>query len=783
MSSNDEFAAKSTQLLPQVSPTSEDENLGVVDLHSNNEEVCKQGISSAIATDRTCSPIRVSEQAHVKMHQKSVKINEEMASASNAMSTDTFKHGFISNMGGILSLANHDANIPFVNNVQMIPQFLQESSTTSTPCATQQQSQKIPFQIQQRHGALQTQRQFHQMYPQFQFLNTHDSERGKLDSILSLAPFMTSGESNISNISTTSHNNIQTATSKMMNGNTLNNTSSSNDHIFESSQPRKRPKLSEDQLSVSPVPQNSKNEIIAAATAKTKTQGRKKVERDAQWMIQYHALKAYHEENGHANVPMHYASNKRLGHWINNQRQLYRKHKAGLPSSMTEKRIQLLEDLDFAWVLGKDWKHKRCKMKKDMSLEEKDEIGTGEDSKIKNLDLNSTTGSHKNSDQCSPSADEQVASTLFSSVQPSNSNFPSNIPFRKRHNFLEMQTMSLATPSSQPAPTQLPPNSLSCQGNHNDMNQNRSISPTNISKQLNNIDDNNLRSQSRCNSKVTRNENICGADVSPPPVVSTVSSSFSSDTPFTNERSKEETETTIMKSGNLNKVSGDKTNCNNRDGQGTAMIKRPQNVVKSSNLQTMKSSDLQWQKHLKNLIEFKAMYGHCNVPFQYLENKSLGYWVHNQRQVYKKWLKGEPCSLTKSRIESLQKLGFSLKSQRALKKEKMAASMAGIDVSSGKKLAQSLASNFSPKDLRGKSQAKAKKKSIHSLNPQCGGTEINSISLLPKSLNTSTGKSINMRKVKIDAFDVLWNRRLAELRDFHLSNNHSDVPSNYPTNK
>ena len=38
-------------------------------------------------------------------------------------------------------------------------------------------------------------------------------------------------------------------------------------------------------------------------------------------------------------------------------------------------------------------------------------------------------------------------------------------------------------------------------------------------------------------------------------------------------------------------------------------------------------------------------------------------------------------------------------------------------------------------------------------------------------------------KVKIDAFDVLWNRRLAELRDFHLDNGHSDVPSNYQPNK
>ena len=75
------------------------------------------------------------------------------------------------------------------------------------------------------------------------------------------------------------------------------------------------------------------------------------VSNDNAWIVQYNALKEYRKEHGHANVSRHDLSNKRLGKWVSNQREAYRQHKAGLKSgmSMTEKRIQLLEDLEFNW--------------------------------------------------------------------------------------------------------------------------------------------------------------------------------------------------------------------------------------------------------------------------------------------------------------------------------------------------------------------------------------------------------------------------------------------------
>lgn len=48
-------------------------------------------------------------------------------------------------------------------------------------------------------------------------------------------------------------------------------------------------------------------------------------------------------------IPIVYPPNPALGHWIDTQRQQFRKHKRGRPSTLTPKRIQLLEDAEFAW--------------------------------------------------------------------------------------------------------------------------------------------------------------------------------------------------------------------------------------------------------------------------------------------------------------------------------------------------------------------------------------------------------------------------------------------------
>nr|UXY87654.1 hypothetical protein CcurKRNrm1_p124 [Cryptomonas curvata] len=59
-----------------------------------------------------------------------------------------------------------------------------------------------------------------------------------------------------------------------------------------------------------------------------------------------------------------------------------------------------------------------------------------------------------------------------------------------------------------------------------------------------------------------------------------------------------------------------------------------------------------WNKRYKELKYFKIIYGHCNVPCKYIQNKELGFWVKNQRQFFKKGI------IEYSRIFLLTELGF-----------------------------------------------------------------------------------------------------------------------------
>ena len=59
-----------------------------------------------------------------------------------------------------------------------------------------------------------------------------------------------------------------------------------------------------------------------------------------------------------------------------------------------------------------------------------------------------------------------------------------------------------------------------------------------------------------------------------------------------------------------------------------------------------------WNKHYLELCYYKKIYGHCNVPINFRENLSLGFWVKNQRQLLKK------NRLEKHKIDLLHKIGF-----------------------------------------------------------------------------------------------------------------------------
>lgn len=72
---------------------------------------------------------------------------------------------------------------------------------------------------------------------------------------------------------------------------------------------------------------------------------------------------------------------------------------------------------------------------------------------------------------------------------------------------------------------------------------------------------------------------------------------------------------------------------------------------------------LRWLARYEELVEFKKIHGHCNVPYGHFneferdKNKQIRTWVDWQRKAYKDKMERQPSSITEERIEQLDKIG------------------------------------------------------------------------------------------------------------------------------
>jgi len=66
----------------------------------------------------------------------------------------------------------------------------------------------------------------------------------------------------------------------------------------------------------------------------------------------------------------------------------------------------------------------------------------------------------------------------------------------------------------------------------------------------------------------------------------------------------------------------------------------------------------QWNQRYKELLIYVEDFGDAQVPARFPQNPQLGLWVRSQRQNYIKFQKGELSSMTGSRIQLLNKVGF-----------------------------------------------------------------------------------------------------------------------------
>jgi hypothetical protein len=68
------------------------------------------------------------------------------------------------------------------------------------------------------------------------------------------------------------------------------------------------------------------------------------------WLDRAQQVVDYRDKYGDTLIPKRFKENPSLGNWVNKQRQHYRRNNEGkTPCSLTEKRIQLLNDIGFCW--------------------------------------------------------------------------------------------------------------------------------------------------------------------------------------------------------------------------------------------------------------------------------------------------------------------------------------------------------------------------------------------------------------------------------------------------
>ena len=65
-----------------------------------------------------------------------------------------------------------------------------------------------------------------------------------------------------------------------------------------------------------------------------------------------------------------------------------------------------------------------------------------------------------------------------------------------------------------------------------------------------------------------------------------------------------------------------------------------------------------WHERFQELVDFKKLHNHCNVPHRYPTNKKLAQWVKRQRYQYKLKALRRHSNLTDEREEQLDELGF-----------------------------------------------------------------------------------------------------------------------------
>jgi len=70
------------------------------------------------------------------------------------------------------------------------------------------------------------------------------------------------------------------------------------------------------------------------------------------------------------------------------------------------------------------------------------------------------------------------------------------------------------------------------------------------------------------------------------------------------------------------------------------------------------ANNKKWTKRYDELVQYKGVFGDCNVPKTWKDNPTLGRWVNHQRQQYKRLKNGEKSYMTAQREAMLNSIRF-----------------------------------------------------------------------------------------------------------------------------
>ncbi|KAL3944943.1 MAG: hypothetical protein SGBAC_000977 [Bacillariaceae sp.] len=101
-----------------------------------------------------------------------------------------------------------------------------------------------------------------------------------------------------------------------------------------------------------------------------------------------------------------------------------------------------------------------------------------------------------------------------------------------------------------------------------------------------------------------------------------------------------------------------KTACSHVDASINQSKKRPHMESPNDDVKVLPHHEDQWIQNYNEMLKFREQFGHCHVHYTYERNHALSKWVQRQRYQYKLKLANKRSTMTDSRQQKLEAVGF-----------------------------------------------------------------------------------------------------------------------------